>query len=70
MDEFDGGCEPHCMRAASGNLRSSQCHHWADAFTASGNQMSCQFGDQRHIAGKPLQNHCIDGFHIIGEQLD
>jgi hypothetical protein len=70
MDEFDSGCQPHSMRAATGNLRAGKCHHRADAFTASGNQMSGQFWDQWHVTGKPLQNHCIDGFHIIGKQID
>jgi hypothetical protein len=58
------------MRAATGNLRAGKGHHRADAFTASGNQMSGQFRDQWHVTGKPLQNHCIDGFHIIGKQID
>jgi hypothetical protein len=58
------------MHAATGNVRAGKGHHRADAFTASGNQMSGQLGDQWYITGKPLQNHCIDGFHIIGKQID
>ena len=70
MDEFDSGCQPHSMRAATGNVRSGKSHHRTDAFAASGNQMSGQFGDQWHVTCKPLENHCIDGFHIIGKQID
>ena len=33
-------------------------------------KLAGQFGDQRYITSKPLQNHCIDACHIISKQID
>ncbi len=69
MDEFDAGCQIDVADARiAAHARAGQRDQGPQAFAAGGDDVSGEFGDQRHAAVHARQDHLVDLCEILAHE--